>query len=240
MGIAENLEHLESRIRAACERSGRLREDVVLVGVSKLHTATTIVSALETTSLRDFGENYVQEYVAKRALLQERSEAIAWHFIGHLQRNKVRALVSAGPCLIHTIDSVDLALHLDRICGEICPEKPQPILVEMRIGDEESAKTGILPESLPSLIEALAHCRHLNWRGLMIVPPIGHAPESSRPYFRQTRALLTHLNENYHTGLNVLSYGMSDDFEVAIEEGATHIRIGTAIFGARDERQHSK
>ena len=232
MSIAENLEKIEARVQRACERAGRDRDSVTIVGVSKKHPAAAIREALETTGLRHFGENYVQEYLEKRNELGACPGA-EFHLIGHLQRNKVRTLLAYPPDLIHSLDSLSLAQTLERVMAEMHPDKKLPLLVELRLGDEGTEKTGLDPAELPQMAELLDQCPHLIWQGLMVIPPIGESAEDSRPYFRQTRELMDGLNDQRTRKLTVLSYGMSDDFEVAIEEGATHVRIGTAIFGKR-------
>ena len=232
MSIASNLEGIEKRIQQACRRATRERASVTLVGVSKRHPAGAIVEAMDTTDLRHFGENYVQEYVEKRQQLEDKSEAL-WHFIGHLQRNKVRQLLAYPPALVHSVDSIALIDTLERVMSELHPEQKLPILIELRIGDEDGEKTGLAPELLDDVAAHLAGCPHLDWQGLMLIPPLGRAAEASRPYFQAVRQKFEAINAVRQTPLTVLSYGMSDDFEVAIEEGATHIRIGTAIFGAR-------
>ena len=230
MGISENLNRIESRIQAACERCGRKRDAVKLIGVSKKKPVSAIIEALETTPLRDFGENYVQEYTEKRASLIDR--AADWHFIGHLQRNKVRQLMTYPPKLIHSVDSVGLIEQIERITGEMYPDYRQPILLELRIGDEDGEKTGMPPAQIEEAIQSVCACSHLDLQGLMLIPPACDNPEDVRPYFKEIHRIYDDLCEKgFH--LSVLSYGMSHDFEVAIEEGATHIRIGTAIFGER-------
>ena len=186
------------------------------------------------TTLRDFGENYVQEYVTKREQLSKEiaDYGAKFHFIGHLQRNKVRQLMSQPPAMIHSVDSPELVLQINKVSTEVALEARQKIVVELRIGDEDSEKTGLSPECLPNMIETIDDCRQLHWVGLMIIPPLGRCAEDSRPYFREVRGLFDKINSRRTEKLTVLSYGMSDDFEVAIE-GATHLRIGTAIFGAR-------
>lgn len=232
MSIADNLLKIETRIQQACIRAGRNRNDITLVGVSKKHPAQAIIEALETTNLRNFGENYVQEYLEKRETLKDKPNAI-YHLIGHLQRNKVRSLLSCPPDLIHSVDSIPLVDALERITAELYPDKKQPILVELRIGDENTDKTGLPPSQLAEIAEEIDRCPHIDWQGLMIIPPLGGDPEQSRPYFKQVHQLFDEINQRRSPKLTVLSYGMSDDFEVAIEEGATHLRIGTAIFGQR-------
>ena len=232
MSIAENLSKIEQRIQQACTRCGRNRDEITLVGVSKKHPAQAIAEALDTTSLRHFGENYVQEYLEKRDILKDRTNAF-YHLIGHLQRNKVRSLLSCPPDLIHSVDSIALAESIERITAELYPDKKQPILVELRIGDEGTEKTGLDPALLNTMAGILDQCHHIDWQGLMIIPPLGGQPEDSRPYFKQVHQIFDEINLRRDKKLHILSYGMSDDFEVAIEEGATHLRIGTAIFGQR-------
>lgn len=232
MTISENLEGIEQRISETCRRCGRSRESVTLVGVSKKKPLSAIIEALETTSLRDFGENYVQEYVEKRAILEDEKGA-RFHLIGHLQRNKVRQLMTYPPELIHSVDSIALARQIEQVTAELYPTRRQAILIELRIGDEEGEKTGLPVDQLDSLVDFVDSCAHLELKGLMLIPPASEDPEAARPYFRQVRELLTRLNDGRARRLEILSYGMSHDFEVAIEEGATHVRIGTAIFGAR-------
>lgn len=232
MTIATNLEGIEARIAEACRRSGRDRSDVTLVGVSKKKPVTAILEALETTQLRDFGENYVQEYVEKRAMLED-AKGARFHLIGHLQRNKVRQLMAYPPDLIHSVDSQALAKQIELVTAELYPERRQAILIELRIGDEEGEKTGLPLDELDALVSFVDSCAHLELKGLMLIPPAFEDAEASRPYFKQVREILDRLNVARQSRLDVLSYGMSHDFEVAIEEGATHVRIGTAIFGAR-------
>ena len=180
MTIAENLSLVEARISRACLRSGRQRDEITLVGVSKKHPATAIMEALDTTSLRHFGENYVQEYLEKREILKDRKDAI-YHLIGHLQRNKVRALLKCPPDLIHSVDSVGLIEDIERITAEYSPNKKQKILVELRIGDEDSDKTGLDPQQLDVVLEKIDQCTHLDCLGLMIIPPFGESPEEKDP-----------------------------------------------------------
>lgn len=232
MSVISNLENLESRICAACARAHRSRDEIVLVGVSKKQPVPLMEEAYGEAGIRDFGENYVQEYLEKRELLRDMPEA-RWHFIGHLQRNKVRQLMSFAPDMIHSVDSPQLAVLLDRAAAEVHPGVCQKILVELRLGDEDTAKTGLLPERLPEMAATLDGCRHLRWAGLMLIAPLGSDSEMARPYFRRVREIFEAINLNRAEKLSVLSYGMSGDFEIAIEEGATHIRVGTALFGAR-------
>lgn len=231
MSIDANLKQIEARIQAACERCHRNRREITLVGVSKKQPVAAIKEALQTTPLRDFGENYVQEYVNKRREIDDPNAQ--FHFIGHLQKNKVRQLMAFPPTLIHSVDSPDLARQINKVSAEVAPDDRQKILIELRIGDEDSEKTGVELQDLPNLIQTIDECRHLHCVGLMIIPPFSENPEDSRPYFKKVREIFNDINQKRTEKLTVLSYGMSADFEIAIEEGATHIRVGTALFGAR-------
>ena len=230
--IASRLQKIEERIQQDCLACGRESSDVKLVAVSKKHSGTSVLEAY-TLGLHHFGENYVQELNEKQSELMS-LEDIHWHFIGHLQRNKVAKVLSARPALIHSLDSPVLALRIQEKCAELYPTQKQGILIELRIGDEDGLKTGLPPDELPAMLETLEHCPHLDFQGLMIIPPLGRDPEASRPYFKQIRELRDSLAQKRNAPLPVLSFGMSDDFEIAIQEGATHIRIGTAIFGERE------
>ena len=221
-GIAPRLAVVRGRIAAACERAGRDPASVTLIGVSKTHSAQAVVEAYGE-GLRDFGENRVQEAVPKidevRRLLGG-SPMPSFHLIGHLQTNKVRAALGAFS-LIQSVDSIRL---LDAIAANAAG--PVRVLIEVNVAGEAS-KFGVAPGDLPAL---LAHARSLDAikvEGLMTVAPPASDPDEVRPVFQQLRALA------HGAGLSTLSMGMSDDFEVAIEEGATHVRIGRAIFGER-------
>ena len=219
------LEVLE-RMAAAARTAGREAGDVRLVAVSKLHPADA-VRALYEAGQREFGENYVQEAEAKMAVLPPE---ISWHFIGHLQTNKVRNVVGRFS-LIHGVDSLKLARSLhDRAhaMGLV-----QDVLVQVNLAGE-SRKSGILEADLPPLAEFLAGCAHLRWRGLMLMPPFFDDPERARPWFARLRGLAESLRAGFGLSLPDLSMGMTGDFEAAIEEGATLVRIGTRIFGERD------
>ena len=229
MTIAENYKEIETRIQAACDRAHRDRKDVTLVAVSKLHPASAIREAYETTPIRDFGENYVQEMCEKIDELKDLD--IRWHFIGHLQKNKARLLLSHKPALIHTVDSKELADTLERIMSEIRPDEVQDILIEVRLGDEETAKTGCDQYDLEDLSEWIRHKSHLRLRGLMLIPPIEQDPAETRKWFSRITDFAAWMCDR--NDMSVLSYGMSGDFEIAIEEDSTCVRIGTAIFGAR-------
>lgn len=216
-GLSANLASVEERIRAACARSGRRREEVTLLAVTKTFPAEAILEAYEL-GLREFGENYVQEFEQKAPLVRSLAGA-RFHLIGHLQSNKSRR---AGELfdVIQTVDSAKLARRLDALA------RPLDVMIEVKLSPEET-KAGCAPEDLPALIDSIRACPNLRLTGLMTMPPWSDDPELSRPYFRRLRELaLGH-------GLSVLSMGMSHDLEVAIEEGATMVRVGTALFGER-------
>jgi len=210
----------------ACERSARDPQEVRLVAVTKNVPATRVKEAMEC-GLRRFGENYVQEALPKIRALGPEAE---WHFIGHLQSNKARHVVGNFR-MVHTVDRLSLAKELDRRAPG--PE-PLEVLIQVNVSGEET-KSGIPPESLPELVRELVRLPLIRVRGLMTMPPYFEDPEMSRPYFRllrQWRDRLRGLIPPPHS-VEELSMGMSGDFEVAIEEGATFIRIGTALFGPR-------
>jgi pyridoxal phosphate enzyme (YggS family) len=213
------------RMAQAAARAGRAAGDVRLVAVSKRQPAEA-VRVVHAAGQRDFGENYVQEALAKMA---ECPSDITWHFIGHLQTNKVKYVVGRFG-LIHGVDSLKLARSLHdraRALGVT-----QDVLVQVNLAAEEQ-KSGILERDLAPLAEFLAGCRHLRWQGLMLMPPFFDEPERARPYFARLLALAERLRADFGLALPELSMGMTGDFEAAIEEGATLVRIGTRIFGER-------
>jgi pyridoxal phosphate enzyme (YggS family) len=222
---AANVAAVRDRIERAARRAKRSPEGITLVGVTKGVAAERIREAFEA-GVRHFGESRVQEWESKAPHLEELDAT--WHLVGHLQRNKAVRAVS----LFHTIDSLDslpLAERLDRAAGE---GRRIPVLLEVRL-DAKGAKAGCSPEEAPRLAEGLLLLPHLEWRGLMTVAPLTENPERARPAFRRLRELRDELAEKMKCALPELSMGMSGDFEVAIEEGATQVRVGTAIFGAR-------
>ncbi|OYT71124.1 MAG: YggS family pyridoxal phosphate-dependent enzyme [Chloracidobacterium sp. CP2_5A] len=224
--IAENLAAIRERIAAAVRRAGRRMEQVTLIAVSKNHPATAIQQAAACGAL-DIGENRVQEALAK---IPHTPPTLRWHLIGHLQSNKAKPAVENFH-LIHTVDSIPLAQRIDRLAREA--GKEQLALLQVKLGDE-AAKSGLAPADLPTIYAAVRELPNLRVRGLMTIPPLGPSPEDARPHFRQLRALRNQLLDRFpDDSLPELSMGMSHDFEVAIEEGATLIRVGTAIFGAR-------
>jgi PLP dependent protein len=216
--LRERLASVEDRIARAAARSGRRREDVALIAVTKKFPARVIEEAA-CLGLRDFGENYVQEFEAKRPALAGVT-GVRFHLIGHLQANKARKALELFH-VIQTVDSARLARRLNEAASA-----PVDVMLEVKLSPEES-KAGVFPEDLPRLMEAVSGCPNLRLRGLMTMPPWSDEAEPSRPYFRRLRALAE------ANGLAGLSMGMSHDFETAIEEGATLVRIGTALFGRR-------
>ena len=224
--IAANLANLRERIAQAAQRAGRRAEDVTFVAVSKMHPADSILAAYEA-GVRHFGENRVQEWEAKQPKVAH-LDAI-WHLIGHLQSNKARRAAH----LFRRVDSLDdLALAKKLHAAADAEGKCLPVLIEVHLGGEET-KSGAAEADLPSLAASIAPFAHLDFAGLMTIPPFFDDAEAVRPYFRKLRELRDGLSRQLGRPLPILSMGMSHDFEVAIEEGATEIRIGTALFGAR-------
>lgn len=226
--IRENIARIEERISAGCRRSGRRRENVRLVAVSKTHPAELIRAAFEA-GLRDFGESRVQEAKSKIAALADLQ--ITWHLIGHLQSNKARPAREMFNW-IHSVDSHRLAEKLSQ--GAAPGSERLPVLIEVNLG-EEISKEGIPAAEAAGLAERIAGLENLELRGLMTIPPFLENPEHVRPYFQQLRKLAGEIEKRKlpNVSMQELSMGMSHDFEVAIEEGATMVRIGTAIFGSR-------
>ena len=226
--IQENIKRVEERIADACRRSGRARSEVKLVAISKTHAAESIRAAFDA-GLRDFGENRVQEAKAKRPTLADLDPT--WHLVGHLQSNKARAARDLFDW-VHSIDSLRLAAKLDQAAGPADP--PLPVLIEVNLGDEVS-KAGVRATEMLELAEQISRMTTLALRGLMVIPPFSANPENVRPSFRELRALACEIESRNlpNVSMRELSMGMSHDFEVAIEEGATIVRVGTAIFGAR-------
>jgi PLP dependent protein len=223
--IAENIAAVREKIKEAARRCGRNPEEITLVGISKRVPAESIREA-HAAGIRHFGESRVQEWESKAAHLEELDAT--WHMIGHLQGNKAARAVG----LFHTIDTIDtlsLAERLDRAAGE---GRRLPVLLEVRL-DLLAAKSGCLPEDVPRLADGLMQLPHLEWKGLMTIAPLVEKPEQARPAFRRLREIRDGLADRFGGKLPELSMGMSHDFEVAIEEGATQVRIGSAIFGTR-------
>ena len=228
--ISENLAAVRSRISAAAESAGRKAVEVKLVAVSKTHPAVTVREAI-AAGCSVFGENKVQEGESK--ILEIGRDDVEWHLIGHLQSNKARKAVQLFD-VIHSVDSVELTKRLERICVEE-GRAELPVLVQVDLAREET-KSGILETELPGLVDLLRTCDRLRFIGLMILPPLFDDPEATRPFFVRLRDIRDRLKGDgaFSTGGGELSMGMSHDFEVAIEEGATIVRVGTAIFGQRE------
>jgi PLP dependent protein len=225
--IAANLERVSEKVARAAERAGRSADEITIVAVSKTFPAETIRTAHEA-GLRHFGENRIQEFEAKQATQLGFADAI-WHFIGHLQSNKAHRAVHLFD-RIDSIDSIELARKVDAAAA--MEVKRLPVLIEVKLSHEE-AKSGVRENELRALAETIRGLVHLELHGLMTVPPYTDDPEGARPYFRKLRELTDELRRELRLALPFLSMGMSHDFEVAIEEGATEIRVGTALFGER-------
>ena len=227
MSISENLAEIHRRIRTAAGTAGRNPDGIRLVAVSKTRPAADISEAFAAGQLL-FGENYVQEFAAKAAEVQE---PVEWHFIGHLQSNKVK-YIAGQVALIHSVDRISLATEIDRQWGKL--GKICDILVQVNISGEET-KSGTTEEGAIQLVRECAKLPHIRVRGLMTMPPFFDDPEAARPYFTELRRLSKTIAAHNVAGVEMveLSMGMSGDFEAAIEEGATLIRVGTAIFGNR-------
>jgi pyridoxal phosphate enzyme (YggS family) len=215
--FAERLALVEHRIVRACERSGRKREEVLLLAVTKIFPAQAILDAY-AGGLRDFGENYVQEFEGKAAQVRSLDGA-RFHLIGHLQSNKSRIAADLFD-VVQTVDSAKLARRLAETGRAL------EVMIEVKLSEEES-KHGCAPADVPALVEAIRSHSSLTLRGLMTMPPWSEDPEVARPYFRRLRELAL------QCGVEDLSMGMSNDLEAAIEEGSTIVRVGTALFGKR-------
>jgi pyridoxal phosphate enzyme (YggS family) len=227
--LKEKLDQVESRIEAAAARAGRKRSDIQLVAVTKKFPAKVIRDAY-ALGLREFGENYVQEFDTKRAELVDCAGA-RYHFIGHLQSNKSKIAAEIFD-VIQTVDSAKIARRLnDELDSSPARSSGHPgieVLIEVKLSTEPT-KAGAAPGEVPALVEAIRGCPHLRLLGLMTMPPWSEEAERSRPYFARLRDLAG------QNGLQHLSMGMSHDLEVAIQEGATIVRVGTALFGPRSK-----
>jgi PLP dependent protein len=226
--IRSNLDEIRDRISAACQRAGRDASDVELIAVSKTHPAETIRKAIAAGCIV-FGENRVQE--AESKIIEIGRDAAEWHLIGHLQSNKAKKAVPLFD-VIHSLDSVELAERLERICIEE-GRAELPVLIQVDLAGE-ATKSGVSETDLLDLVEYLKTCERLKFKGLMTLPPFSDDAEATRPFFARLREIRDRLaSENAFDGRVELSMGMSHDFETAIEEGATMVRVGTAIFGER-------
>jgi pyridoxal phosphate enzyme (YggS family) len=232
LSVRENLTLIRDRIASACARVGRAPSEVTLIAVSKTFTLARIQEAIEC-GVRTMGENRVQEAAAKIEAFRQAGDApkLEWHLIGHLQSNKARRAVELFDA-IHSIDSLKLAERTAQVAGEL--GRRLPIFIEVNLGGEES-KHGATPAETLRLIEQVGKLESLELRGLMAVPPFLETSEDVRPYFQQLRRLRDQALSLglIDAGFRDLSMGMSGDFEIAIEEGSTFVRIGTAIFGDR-------
>jgi PLP dependent protein len=232
--IESNSARIRERVERAASRSGRSADEITIVAVSKTFPAEAIRAAY-SLGIRHFGENRVQEFESKHPALDDLDAT--WHLIGHLQSNKARRAVQLFGA-VDSLDSLSLAEKLNTICAEMAADHPGrlAVLIEVRLAPEDS-KTGVLSEGIPALVESALDLPHLEIRGFMAIPPFFEDPERVRPYFRRLRELRDEMRGRFVTGdsplLRELSMGMSHDFEIAVEEGATQIRVGTALFGSR-------
>jgi len=228
--LRQKYEGVCARIAAAARLCGRLPEDILLIAVTKTHPVETITAAL-ALGMKNFGENRVQEAEPKINTLV--GSGAMWHLIGHLQTNKARRAVRLFD-FIHSLDSTSLALRVNRLCAEERPDK-LAVTIQVDLAGEQS-KTGVSENQLPEMVDALSECDRLSLKGLMTLPPYFQDPERVRPFFRRLRELrdALKLQGRFDSSAGELSMGMSQDFEVAIEEGSTMVRIGTAIFGERE------
>ncbi len=229
--IRENLQVVEDNIVKACQRAGRDRSEVTLIAVSKTKPVSDIREAM-ACGITVFGENKVQEIRDKTA---EIKEPLSWHMIGHLQANKVKYLPGVA-CMIHSVDNLKLAETIEKEAAK--HDLVMDVLVEVNMAHEDT-KFGLSPEEAEGFIREIAALEHLNIRGLMTIAPYTDDPESNRVYFRGLRELKDRINALGidRVNMDTLSMGMTGDYEVAIEEGATFVRVGTGIFG---ERNYSK
>ena len=227
--IAENLERVHDEVAQAAAKAGRAVEEIELVAITKTHAAEKVREAIEAGHTL-FGESRVQE---ARAKIPELPSNLRWHFVGHLQKNKIRHALPLFE-MIHSVDSLALAQEINRIAEE---EGMHPrVLLEVNVAGEAS-KFGFSQEKLRDQMESLLALPRLSILGLMTIPPLAEDAEASRKYFVQLRQLRDHLQTEFRVDLAQLSMGMTQDFPVAVEEGATLVRVGTAIFGERSKRQ---
>ena len=223
MSIQGNLEAIEERICEACQNAGRMRDEVKLIAVSKRKPVESVLDAAEAGQVL-FGENRIQEAQTK---IPRCPPNLHWHLIGHLQSNKAKIAASGLFRMIHSVESEKLLLKLDEYAAV-----PLPVLIQVNISGEAS-KSGCVPEDAAGLIETANGCSQVEVHGLMTVPPFTPDPEKARTHFSNLQKLRDELQQTTSTPLPELSMGMSNDFEIAIQEGATFIRVGTDIFGER-------
>lgn len=234
MSVCENYQEVENKVKQACQRAGRAREEVTLIAVSKTKPLSMIEELLPL-GVRDFGENKVQELTQKAETLAQKKipePQVRWHMIGHLQRNKVKYLVDKA-CMIHSVDSLRLAEEISKEAGK--KEIQIPILIEVNVAEEES-KFGVHMEEAETLIRQIAVLPSISIQGLMTIAPYVENPEENRFIFRNLKKLSVDIQGKSidNVTMDVLSMGMTGDYQVAIEEGATHVRVGTGIFGERN------
>lgn len=229
--LKENLADVEAKLVKACENSGRQRGDVTLIAVSKTKPVETLKYAYDL-GVRVFGENKVQELTDKYEALPK---DIQWHMIGHLQRNKVKYIIDKV-ALIHSVDSIRLAETIEKEAAK--HNITANILIEVNVAKEES-KFGLMPEELDEFIDKIKGFKHIQVKGLMTIAPFVENPETNREIFRSLRKLSVDIsNKNVdNVNVSILSMGMTNDYTVAVEEGATMVRVGTGIFGARNYAQ---
>lgn len=226
--IKENLEYVEKRIQEACKRAGRDRSEVTLIAVSKTKPVSDIREAM-ACGITVFGENKVQEMRDKHT---EITEPLSWHMIGHLQANKVKYLPGVA-CMIHSVDNRKLADEIEKQASK--HDLVMDVLIEVNMAHEDT-KFGLSPDEAIDFVKEISVLPHLNIRGFMTIAPYTEDPESNRVYFKGLRELKDQVNSLAIPGVHMdtLSMGMTGDYEVAIEEGATFVRVGTGIFGERD------
>jgi pyridoxal phosphate enzyme (YggS family) len=226
--MLEGIAEVRARLSAASERSNRRVEEITLVAVSKTHSAAAVQDAI-AAGLDNFGENRVQE--AESKIPDVGRDVARWHLIGHLQSNKARRAVELFDC-VHSLDSPELARRLNRVCDEL--GRQLPVLIQVDLG-HETTKSGVNEKDLSELVAVIRGCSGLSLTGLMTLPPFFEEAESVRPYFGRLRELRDGLQAAGAFGdrRGELSMGMTHDFEIAVEEGATMVRVGTAIFGER-------
>ena len=224
MSITENIKSVRERIAQAAQNNGRRADDITLIAVTKTHPAAVVEEAIRS-GITDIGENRVQEAVEKYESVKERA---VWHLVGHLQRNKVKTALRIFD-IIHSVDSIRLAAEINKRA-----DAPVDVLVEINIG-EEASKSGVLPDTVLPFLKELRVFPNLRCRGLMTIPPMIQDTEKLRHYFREIAQMQAEANRMniFDYPLTDLSMGMTDDYETAIEEGATMVRIGRALFGER-------
>jgi pyridoxal phosphate enzyme (YggS family) len=225
VSVLENLKFIRENVQKACAKSRRPQSAITIIGVSKLQPIELVREGVETARLKDLGENYVQDLTERLEIFPD----VRWHLIGPLQTNKAKSVVGKV-ALIHTIDRLSLIEVVARLAVE--RNTIQEILLQINIAGEES-KSGVSPEGAAKLIREIKSKPSLKLRGLMTMPPYVENSELSRTHFKNLCALMNRLNKEMEVNMDVLSMGTSQDYDVAVEEGATHIRVGTILFKER-------